>query len=172
MRALAAALAALLVLAPLSARADTGGTCIYQTTVTAPGSTTPTLPACTATRQLGTGRIAARLTAVASGTYTVTATGPTLGVGAYTECAIATNLTAASGTSPTWTTTVDVSIDGGTTWILAAASGANLTAAGTQLLPLGLAGGTNVPFGDTIRVRAVIGGTTPSFTGTVVALCK
>lgn len=76
------------------------------------------------------------------------------------------SVTAVSGTSPTLNVTIQSSDDGGTTWYnLPNGSFTQATVATTQALAL-------TTFGDTIRVSATIGGTSPSFTYKVTAIGK
>ena len=111
--------------------------------------------------------------AIPAATYTTSQFSAPIDVTKQVECAILSNITAASGTTPTWTASVDTSIDGGTTWVSAIATGTALTAVSSQLFSIGSGmTGNSIAFGDTIRVHVVIAGTTPSFTGSVTVVCK
>lgn len=67
------------------------------------------------------------------------------------------NVSAASGTTPTLDVVIEDSVDGGATWNTIG-SFAQKTAAGREVINI-----TNA-FGELVRVRWTIGGTTPSFT--------
>jgi len=83
--------------------------------------------------------------------------GPLTGYGPAGSLRAQLNVTAASGTTPTLDVLIEDSVDGGATWNTVATF-AQKTAAGREVVNLtGL-------FGDTLRVRWTIGGTTPSFT--------
>lgn len=71
-------------------------------------------------------------------------------------------ITAVSGTTPTLTVAVEDSPNG-TDWAQVAIT-ASLNAAGLTVLRIPL----TTPFGNTLRIRWVIGGTTPSFTFEVI----
>lgn len=73
-------------------------------------------------------------------------------------------VTAAAGTSPTLNVVIEDSLDG-TNWY-AIGTFAQRTAAGTEVLNI------TTPFADTVRVRWTIGGTTPSFTFSVVVFAQ
>jgi len=76
------------------------------------------------------------------------------------------NCTAASGTTPTLSVSIQASDDGGTTWYtLPGSTFTQLTTTGSQV-------GWLQGFGDTIRVSYTIAGGTPSFTFAVKAVCK
>lgn len=67
------------------------------------------------------------------------------------------NVTAASGTTPTLDVLVEDSVDGGATW--------NTLVAFTQATAVTReVKNITTPFGDQLRVRWTVGGTTPSFT--------
>lgn len=109
----------------------------------------------------------ARVTVQASAAQTATNQSAAQGVGSFKECDVTLNVSAASGTTPSLTVTVQASDDGGTTWypIPSAVFTAVTAAPATQLIQI-----TN--FGDTIRASSAITGTTPSFTYAVKAVCK
>lgn len=71
-------------------------------------------------------------------------------------------VTAASGTSPSLTVSLEVSPDGGTTWFESAA-GAALTAAGTESFKASIYDASTV-LTPLYRIKWAITGTTPSFT--------
>ena len=76
-------------------------------------------------------------------------------------------VTAASGTSPSMTVSIQDSLDGGSTW-----SGISTTSALTAASTTSLRVGTNVAFGPALRVSWTITGTTPSFTFSVRMFAK
>jgi len=120
------------------------------------------------------GAAAQRTTVEGSAAQTAGGTSAAVAVGSYREFLLLLNVTAVSGTgSPTLTCFVDTSSDGGTTWFQIA-SGAAITATGTQIIQLG-AGTAATPavlFGDTVRLRWTITGTTPSFTFSAIGIGK
>lgn len=71
------------------------------------------------------------------------------------------DVTAASGTSPTLNVVVEDTLDG-TNWNTVGTF-AQRTAAGREVVNI------TTPFADRLRVRWTVGGTTPSFTFSVVA---
>jgi hypothetical protein len=119
----------------------------------------------------GVGRVATQFVILAAGTYTSSHTSSTLSVGSFTECVALSYITASSGTSPTWQVQIDESLDGGTTWVSDVAYAPAYSAYG-QLFSFGTGTSANISLGDTIRVRVVISGTTPSLTGQTVLICK
>lgn len=103
-------------------------------------------------------RRASHLTLHASGASTVTSHTSSIEVGEYLEALVCLNCTAASGTTPTLTVTIQASDDQGTTWYnLPGGAFTQLTTTGTQAIQINT-------FGDYIRANYVIAGTTPSFT--------
>lgn len=82
------------------------------------------------------------------------------------------NVTAASGTTPELNVFLDTSDDYGATWYQLAQLGpANIAAVGQYTLGIGLGSSTG-PFGNRLRVRWTVAGTTPSFTFAVKAVGK
>lgn len=74
---------------------------------------------------------------------------------------VAAHVSAASGTTPTLDVTLEQSANGTSGWATVAGSAlTQLTAAGNRI-------GFAAPTQPYVRVKATIGGTTPSFTGTV-----
>jgi hypothetical protein len=87
-------------------------------------------------------------------------------VGDRKEALVFLNVTAFSGTSPTLDVSLEASDDGGSTWYdIPNSSFTQRTATGKQALQLTV-------FGDTIRPKWTVGGTTPSFTFAVKAVLK
>lgn len=88
-------------------------------------------------------------------------TGPLRGYSLPTSVLVQLDVTAVAGTTPTLDVVVEDTIDG-TNWYQVAAF-AQKTAPGRELLRVA------TPFADTLRVRWIIGGVSPSFTfsGTV-----
>lgn len=112
---------------------------------------------------VNTQRASADIT-LTNGTLTVTTAGTsTTGLGIYTEGQLFLNVTAATGTTPSLTASVQGSTDGVNWFNLVTFTAA--TGVTTQNLPI-----TN--FGNKLRVNSVISGTTPSFTFSVTASFK
>jgi len=139
------------------------------------GLTGPNAPASnvtvTAAIPAGTNNIGAVTAQTAAGTVltqasaaqTANGNSATLTVGPFKELQVAVNITAVAGTTPTLTLAVDtLGADG--VWYTGIYTSASLTAAGQVIASLGIGASTNVSFGATVRLRWVIGGTTPSFT--------
>lgn len=85
-----------------------------------------------------------------------------LGVGFYDLLAVDLNISAASGTTPTLNIYVDrKGVDGNyyNVWAAGQVSGS-----GTISTTIGAGAATDQDFGETARLRWVVGGTTPSFT--------
>lgn len=91
-------------------------------------------------------------------------TGALVGFGNVKNLRVQLACTAASGTNPTLNVVVEDSLDG-STWNQIG-SFTQLTASGQQAINIA------APFADTIRVRWTLGGTSPSFTFSVVALVQ
>ncbi len=109
---------------------------------------------------------ATRLTLLASAAQTSSGNGSAISVGPFREAMLTLNCTAASGTTPTLSVSIQVSDDGGTTWYTLPGT------TFTQLATTGSQVGWMQGFGDTIRVSYTIGGTSPSFTFAVKAVLK
>jgi 3D (Asp-Asp-Asp) domain-containing protein len=94
----------------------------------------------------------------------VNSTSSNIGVGAYTNAAIDVAITAVSGTTPTFQLFVDRLSADGSTWNTIFSTGIFVGVA--TLPPISLGPGSQVPhvLGKTIRLRYVVGGTSPSFT--------
>lgn len=84
-----------------------------------------------------------------------------LGFGKVTQFRAQLNVTAVSGTTPTLDVVIEDSLDG-TNWNVIGTF-AQDTAVGREVINV------TTPFADQVRVRWVIGGTTPSFTFSVLA---
>ena len=90
----------------------------------------------------------------------VTASGSSAGASGYGAAATLRaqlNVTAASGTTPTLDVVIEDSVDGGVTWNTVGTF-AQKTATAREVINV------TVPFGDSLRVRWTVGGTTPNFT--------
>jgi hypothetical protein len=98
---------------------------------------------------------AARIVSLDSGPLTV---------GFYSELAVDVSITAVSGTTPSATFSVDRQ-GADLLWYTVYTSAAQ-TVAGTLSTSVGVGAVTNTAFGDTVRLRWTITGTTPSFTFT------
>lgn len=83
--------------------------------------------------------------------------GALTGYGAATSLRAQLNVTAASGTTPTLDVVIEDSVDGGATWNTVGTF-TQKTASSREVVNV-----TN-PFGDQLRVRWTVGGTTPNFT--------
>lgn len=103
-------------------------------------------------------------TLIGSGARTSNGNGGPVDVSPATTLRCQLNVTAASGTTPTLTVTVQDTIDG--TNYNAVASFAQVTTTGISVLNI------TGPFTDKVRVAYVIGGTTPSFTFAVIAYAE
>lgn len=107
---------------------------------------------------------------VASSAITSTKVSANLTVGSYKELAVDVNISAITGTTPSYQVKIDrLGADG--IWYNIY-SGTALTATGPQSVNLGVGASTNVSFGSTIRVQEVVTGTTPSVTRTVSIIGK
>ena len=87
----------------------------------------------------------------------------------YGNVAILVNVTAVSGTTPTMRLSIEDSPDG-TTWFPVATAPADITAAGQHRIFI--THSTHGPTNPRLRLRWVIGGTTPSFTFTATAISR
>ncbi len=101
-------------------------------------------------------------TLVASAARTASGdTGTLTGWGTATNIRAQLDVTAASGTSPTLNAVIEDTLDG-SNWNTVGTF-AQRTAAGREVINI------TTPFSDRLRVRWTVGGTTPSFTFSVVA---
>lgn len=75
------------------------------------------------------------------------------------------DVTAASGTTPTLNVVLEDTLDGGATWNTVGTF-AQRTAAGREVVNI------TTPFTDRLRARWTVGGTTPSFTFSVVVYAE
>ncbi|GAC1387974.1 MAG: hypothetical protein NVSMB31_01190 [Vulcanimicrobiaceae bacterium] len=99
-----------------------------------------------------------RLVAIPAATViTANGNGPDVNVGSFREIDVEIEVTAISGTSPSVTFAVDVK-DATSGQYTQTAIGAAITAVGNQIIAL------TSGFGDTVRVRYIVTGTTPSAT--------
>lgn len=87
--------------------------------------------------------------------------GPLTGWGVPASARVQLEVTAAAGTSPTLNVVIEDTLDG-TNWNVVGTF-AQKTAAGREVINL------STPFADTLRARWTVGGTTPSFTFSVLA---
>jgi hypothetical protein len=85
-------------------------------------------------------------------------------VGIYGELAVDVNISAVSGTTPSMTLYVDRKGADGNFYTIYTSAAQN--AAGNVSTSIGVGAATNASFGDIVRLRWVITGTTPSFTFT------
>ena len=100
----------------------------------------------------------------------VTTTSANLTVGNYKELALDVNISAITGTSPTYQILVDrLGADGIYYNIY---TGTAVTAVGVVSISLGVGASTNVAFGNAIRIMEVVGGTTPSVTRSISVIGK
>lgn len=94
----------------------------------------------------------------------IVASGNSTGAGGYSIGAsirAQLNVTAAAGTTPTLDVTVEDSVDAGANWTTIGTF-TQKTATAREVINI------TSPFGDMLRVRWVVGGTTPSFNFTVI----
>ena len=90
----------------------------------------------------------------------VTASGTSAGApdyGAANTLRAQLNVTAVTGTTPTLDVVIEDSVDGGATWNTVGTF-TQKTAVAREVINI------TVPFGDSLRVRWTVGGTTPNFT--------
>lgn len=107
---------------------------------------------------------------VASTAITANTISANLSVGNYKELAIDVNISAITGTSPTYQLMVDrLGADG--VWYNIY-TGTSITAIGVISINVGVGASTNVSFGSTIRVNEIVGGTTPSVTRSMSIIGK
>lgn len=111
------------------------------------------------------------VTLKASGAETSSTTGAAVEMGGAGRVTLTVDITAASGTTPTMTVVIEGSIDG-TTWFTIATVGLSGLGYGVGV-PSNFTGVSAtrgvVPAAPFMRYRSVIGGTTPSFTYSVLA---
>ncbi|GAC1306439.1 MAG: hypothetical protein NVSMB19_18600 [Vulcanimicrobiaceae bacterium] len=119
-----------------------------------------------------------RLAAVAAATV-LTASGQSgnLAVGGFRELAVLVNVTAASGTSPSIAFVVEMNDSAGSGAWYPLLSAPAITAVGLASYSIGSGfpsstTSADAAFGDTVRVRYVVTGTTPSFTSQVTVIGK
>ncbi len=111
-------------------------------------------------------RKASHLTILTSSAQTVSGSGAQIEVGEYKEALVTLNITAVSGTSPTLVVQLQASDDNGTTWYnLPNGLFTSASTVSKQAIQIGT-------FGDYIRASFTVGGTTPSFTFGLNAVCK
>lgn len=112
-----------------------------------------------------------RIALLARSTQTAGGVGASVDVGKLKELIVFLRVIAATGTSPSLTVYVDASPDGGTTWAevgaFPAVTAANEAGGLISTAPIKISN-----FGDTIRARYVITGTTPSFDFETLAVAK
>lgn len=106
----------------------------------------------------------------ATSTITVNTNTADLAVGMYDSLAVDVNISAISGTSASLTVYIDRKGADGHYYQIYAGTG--LTAIGSVSLSLGHGMTTGVDFGNTLRIRLVIAGTTPSVTYTASVIGK
>jgi hypothetical protein len=104
-------------------------------------------------------------TLLASGARTTTGTGSAVcGFGRYEKFTAELVVSAASGTTPTLDVLVEHSIDGGTTWFTMITFTQKTTTGNELKTESEVEAATAEVYGDCLRVKYTIGGTTPSFT--------
>lgn len=91
-----------------------------------------------------------------------TATAADLPTGTFSEIAVDVNLSALTGTAPTFQVFVDRKGADGVYYQIF--QGTSLTAAGTTMTSIGMGAATNHSCGLFLRLRIVVGGTTPNAT--------
>ena len=102
---------------------------------------------------------------VTSAAITTTATSADIPVGQFAELAVDVNISAVTGTSPSYTLSINrKGVDGVYYPIY---TGTAQTVAGKVSVDLGVGASTNKAFGSTIQIVETISGTTPSFTRSI-----
>ncbi len=96
---------------------------------------------------------------------TATTVGSDLAVGTYKELTLDINISAVSGTSPTYD--LDVQRRGSDGVYYSIYKTTSQTAVGVVSVTIGVGAEINKGFGDTIRIVETVGGTTPSFTRSI-----
>jgi hypothetical protein len=100
----------------------------------------------------------------------VTTTSPNLDVSTLKELALDVSITAITGTTPTYQLMIDrLGLDG--VWYTIY-TGTSITAIAVISLSIGASLVTNIAFAGTIRLREVVGGTTPSITRSMSIIGK
>lgn len=99
--------------------------------------------------------------AAAASTITATAYSPTYDLSEFSEALLLVNVSAISGTSPTFDVNYQVSPDNGATWYPMYTTSSQ-TAVGKTGKTLAASQGSSL--GNLVRVEFVVGGTTPSVT--------
>lgn len=107
---------------------------------------------------------------ITTSALTATNTGVNLDGWRYRELAIDINISAVSGTTPTYQLMVE-RLGGDGIWYNIY-TGTIITAIGVISLNLGIGAPINVSFGNVMRIREVIGGTSPSFTRSASMIAK
>lgn len=112
------------------------------------------------------------VTLKASGAETASTNGAAIDIGDAAALYLKVDVTAASGTSPTLVVVIEASFDGGTTWFELGRVGTDYRVGSVGTVAnLTAAAATHAAFpagGSLVRSRSIIGGTTPSFTYSVV----
>ncbi len=106
----------------------------------------------------------------ASVAITTTATSADIQVGTYKELALDVNISAVSGTSPTYLLTINRKGADGVYYSIY--TGTPVSASGKISLSLGVGAEINKSFGNIIQIVETIGGTTPSFTRSLSLIGK
>lgn len=114
------------------------------------------------------------VTLKASGAETASTIGTGVAIGDAGTMLVTLAITAASGTTPTMTVNIEGSWDGGTNWVVLGTIGANGYRAGLigtapSNLTTTATVRANLTAAPLVRYNSTIGGTTPSFTYSVVA---
>lgn len=113
---------------------------------------------------------AATVLSIASAAITAAVTSSDLVVGSYKELAIDVNVSVISGTTPSYTLTINRKGADGVYYPIY--TGTALTAVGKISISLGKGASTNIAFGSTIQVVETVAGTTPSITRSVSIVGK
>lgn len=110
---------------------------------------------------------------IPSGTITTGVTSPSSGafsVGQFTTLDIDVNITAISGTSASYQLFVDRQGADGVWYTIY--TGAAMTTVSAQSVTIGVGCATNIGFGNAVRIRSTVSGTTPSITRSVSVIAK
>lgn len=115
-------------------------------------------------------RLAQTVLTIAAAAIVASVNSADLAVGTYDELSIDVNLSAITGTTPSYQLIVDRLGSDGVYYPIY--TGTALTAVGVITISLGIGAPVNVSFGSTIRIREIISGTTPSVTRSVSIIGK
>ncbi len=122
------------------------------------------------TGTLKTQALSGTVLTIPSASITSGTTGGNISVGIYKELAVDVNVSALTGTTPSYQIIIDRQGADGVWYPIY--TGIAITAIGVQSVSIGVGASTNVSFGSTIRVRELVTGTTPNVTRSVSLVGK